>query len=222
MAYTLVLGNKNYSSWSLRPWFLLHKFSIAFDEIVLELDCAAFYEEIVKYNEAKKVPVLIHDDFAVSESLAIIEYVAEQHRDLSIWPRHSQVRAQARMVCAEMHSGFAALRANLPMNCRATGRVVEPDAATSADIERVQAIWTKCRNDHGVGGVWLFGEFSAADAMFAPVASRFRSYGIDANLNSTCRRYVDTVLADPSYELWLAASQRETRVLKTEEVGAPD
>ncbi len=213
---TLVIGNKNYSSWSLRAWLLLSEAGIAFDEVRLSLDTPGFLTRIREYSPAGRVPVLIVDQQPVWDTLAIAETVAERWPDAALWPDDAAARAHARSISAEMHSGFAALRAAMPMNCRAFGRRVSlPDDVTH-DIDRIFDIWTDCHRRYGDG--WLFGaRFSVADAMFAPVVLRFRTYGI--NLPDAACHYPARLLKSEALLNWLVAAESETEVLEQDEKG---
>lgn len=219
----LYIGNKNYSSWSLTAWFLLTEAGIEFDEVRLPLDTAEFHERIGKISPALRVPVLDLDGHAVWDSLAIAETVAERWPEKSLWPTDVVARSHARAVSAEVHSGFAALRTLLPMNCRAMGRRVPLTDATLADIERVQSIWSDCRNRYGevegegVGDGWLFGRFSIADAMYAPAVFRFRTYGV--NIGESAAAYAERVLRSRAIQNWLRAAESETEVIENEEAG---
>jgi glutathione S-transferase len=211
----LVIGNKNYSSWSLRSWLLLREAGIDFDEhrIVLETETSA--SEIREFSPAGKVPILQLGGVTVWDSLAIAETVAERWPEKNLWPSDADVRAHARSISAEMHSGFAVLRDCMPMNCRAMGRrITLPDELT-VDIDRVIAIWSECR--HRYGGDWLFGQFSVADAMYAPVVLRFRTYGI--NLPESAYFYPQRLLQSRAMQEWLAAAEMETEVIAVEEKG---
>jgi glutathione S-transferase len=214
---TLVIGNKNYSSWSLRPWILLAALDVPFTELRIPLYEAASRAKILAVSPSGKVPALQDGAVTVWDSLAICEYVAERFPERPVWPRDAAARAVARSVAAEMHSGFAALRAGMPMNCRARGRCVAPSPEMAADIERVQSIWRFCRGRHGAGGPWLFGAFSAADAMFAPVVFRFATYGVEGD--ATVQAFAGTVLAHPAIQRWAAAAAAEPEVLPANEVG---
>jgi glutathione S-transferase len=207
----LVIGNKNYSSWSLRPWLLLRQHGIAFDEQRLLLDTPQFVHDIERWSPNRCVPALHHGELIVWDSLAICEYVDEIFLDRAGWPRDPVARAVARSASAEMHSGFQALRSALPMNCRlrADGFVVKPDV--QRDIERIRAIWRDCRARFGAGGPFLFGAFSIADAMYAPVALRFVSYGVALDRDS--RAYVDALLGLASLQEWLRDAAAETERL---------
>ena len=173
----LVIGTRNYSSWSLRPWLLLRHLGIDFEERVLHFGSPEFAAEVARLSPSRRVPVLLHGERRIWESLAICEYASELAGGRG-WPGDAGARAHARAVAAEMHAGFAALRAACPMNARARARRVESSPALQRDLQRVNAIWTECRRLHGATGPWLFGAYSAADAMFAPVALRCLSYGL--------------------------------------------
>lgn len=213
---TLVIGNKNYSSWSLRAWLLLSEAGIAFDEVRLRLDTPEFPQQIREYSAAGQVPVLIVDQQPVWDTLAIAETVAERWPATALWPDDPAARAHARSISAEMHSGFAALRGAMPMNCRAFGRRVSlPDDVTH-DIDRIFDIWTDCHRRYGGG--WLFGtRFSVADAMFAPVVLRFRTYGI--NLPDAACHYPARLLKSEALLNWLVAAESETEVVEQDEKG---
>jgi glutathione S-transferase len=217
MQMQLVIGNKNYSSWSLRAWLLLREAGIPFDETRLALDTPEFSSEIARYSPASRVPVLLIDEQPVWDTLAIAETVAERFPDKGLWPDDPLARAAARSVSAEMHSGFRALRDAMPMNCRAMGRRVSLPAALTADIDRVFAIWTECNRRHSNGNGWLFGRFGVADAMYAPVVLRFRTYGI--NLPEAACAYPERLLQSDALQHWLLAAESETEVIECEEVG---
>jgi glutathione S-transferase len=206
-ATTLVIGNKNYSSWSLRPWLLLRQFNVVFEEIQLPLDTPEFYERLKAYSPAGRVPVLVDGDVHVWDSLAISEYINEQFLDGRGWPAERAARAQARAISAEMHSGFSALRNALPMNCRKRQSSATLTAEVAKDIARIASIWQDARKQHAGQGDFLFGDFSIADAMYAPVVLRFVSYGIA--LDSTAAAYVETILALPALRDWLSAAATE-------------
>ncbi|MEW6144437.1 MAG: glutathione S-transferase family protein [Thermodesulfobacteriota bacterium] len=211
----LVIGNKNYSSWSMRPWLALKHLGIEFDEVRIPLYIEGSREKILKYSPAGKVPVYIEDGLTVWDSLSILEYLAEKHP--SLWPADAKARALARSICAEMHSGFAALRNTLPMNARAGDRWVELGGDAVGDVERILEIWETCRSVYGKGGPWLFGHFTAADAMYAPVALRFDTYGIEAGGHS--RSYIETVLTDGHVREWIRAAVDEEEVIEMFEKG---
>src|SRR4051812_16371267 len=211
---TLYIGNKNYSSWSMRPWVLLKQAGIAFEERLVRFDSfdgdSHFKDEVLKVNPAGRVPVLVDEGLAVWDSLAIIEYAAEKHPDRGVWPRDAKARARARSVCAEMHSGFAALRTHCPMNIEASlpqiGALVWRDqAGVRSDVERIVSMWTDLLQQHQ--GKLLFGEFSIADAYFAPVCMRFRTYGLPVPQRIT--QYVAEVCALPGVKAWIDGALAE-------------
>src|SRR5690606_397621 len=197
--YTLIIGNKNYSSWSLRAWLALRATGIPFSEQKLGLFTPEFAERLGGITPAGLVPVLLDGDFAVWDSLAICEYAAERHPEAGLWPADPHARARARPLAAQMHSGFGQLRQLLPMNVEAKLSGVDYPAA-QGDISRVQAIWHDTRAEFGQGGPFLFGKFSAADAFYAPVVSRFTTYGVPAA--GAVREYMDAVLALPAMQEW--------------------
>jgi glutathione S-transferase len=207
MSPILVIGSKNYSSWSLRPWLVLRQFNVAFEEILLPLDTPEFYARIRDYSPTGRVPVLQDGDVRVWDSLAIAEYANERWLDGRGWPADRAARAFARSVSAEMHSGFMALRSELSMNCRKRVKNHATSAAAQADIARVTAIWREARERFGQGGPFLFGEFSIADAMYAPVVLRFVSY--DVALDPVERTWADAILALPALRDWLVATVNE-------------
>lgn len=215
MRPTLVIGNKNYSSWSLRPWLAARHAGIEFDEIRIPLYTPDAAAQIQQYSPSGKVPVWREGEFAVWDSLAICEYLAE--RSPALWPTDATARAVARSVSAEMHSGFVALRTNMTMNARARGRRVAVTPEIAADIDRIAAIWTDCRHRFGAGGPWLFGAFSIADAMFGPVVLRFVPYGVSRP--GAVDDYVATWMADPHLQAWIAAAEQESEVLEQFECG---
>lgn len=212
---TLVIGNKNYSSWSLRPWLALRKAGIEFEEVKILLDKPDTKSRILKHSPAGKVPVLIVDGQSIWDSLSICEWAAERRPDL--WPKDPADRAHARSISAEMHSGFPALRSAMPMNIRATGRKVPSTPELEADIARVLTIWKECRAAHAKHGPWLFGHFTIADTMYAPVATRLRTYGVA--LDDTAQAYIDTLFTDPDFVAWRAEGDAEEDMLRIEEVG---
>ena len=213
---TLVVGSRNYSAWSLRAWMVLRHLGLEFTEQQIPLDTPEFESEIGKFSPTRRVPVLVHGDLIVWESIAICEYASELAGGRG-WPAEPALRAIARALTSEMHAGFSALRSACPMNARATGRRVPMTPALAQDLRRVDAIWSGCRRDHGERGPWLFGGFSIADAMFAPVALRVRTYGLP--LSSLATRYYDTMLADPHLLEWIADSCRDTQVIPHDEAG---
>ena len=215
MATTLVIGNKNYSSWSLRPWLLLRHFEVAFDEVRLPLDTPEFHAQIGRWSPTGRVPVLHDGELRVWDSLAICEYANERWLGGRGWPADAAARAIARCAAAEMHSGFGALRAQLPMNVRRQPNDYRWDAAADADIARVQALWRELRQRFGADGDFLCGRFGIVDAMFAPVCVRFRGYGV--HTDDTASAYLDAVFALPAMLEWQASARAET-----ERVGADE
>jgi glutathione S-transferase len=214
---TLLIGNKNYSSWSLRAWLFLRQNGVQFREERVALFTDDWRRRIFELSPSGRVPLLCDGEVRVWDSLAICEHVAERD-GLPGWPRDWVARGHARSIVAEMHSGFAALREQMPMNCRAEGRRVAPDGAAQRDIGRIQAIWTECRERWGTAGPWLFGDFTIADAFYAPVASRFATY--DVPLVPVPAAYRDTVLGSAAYREWAAAGRLENEVIEEDEAGA--
>ena len=196
---------------------MLSEAGVDFDEQRIPMDTEAFKKDIAAFSPACRVPVLILDGQPVWDTLAIAETVAERWPDKGLWPDDARSRAHARSVSAEMHSGFSALREAMPMNCRAMGRKVSLPDALTADIDRVFEIWVDCHNRYGEQGRWLFGRFSVADAMFAPVVLRLRTYGI--NLPDSACSYPQRLLESEAMQHWLAAAESETEVLEREEIG---
>jgi len=204
---TLVIGDRQLSSWSLRPWLALRHLGLPFRELVLPLDTPRFYAEIGRWSPSGRVPVLLHGAVRVWDSLAICEYASELAHGAG-WPADPTARALARSVSAEMHAGFAALRARWPMQAASRGLEVPLDDDARADVARIEAIWSECRAGYGGGGPWLFGaRYSIADAMFAPVVLRFASYG--ATLSPTAAEYRVQVLADVHLRDWIRGAEEE-------------
>ncbi len=220
MGLHLVIGNKTYSSWSLRPWIAMKVAGIPFDETVISLDAPDFKARVAKVSGTGKVPVLIDGDVQVWESLAILEYLAEKFPDARIWPADASARAHARVIAAEMHAGFLPLRRHLPMNFCRPVKVRTLDDEAAANVTRIDALWSECRTRFGHSGPFLFGEFGAADAMYAPVVSRFHTYAVD--VSAVSRTYMDAVMALPAWAEWRAAARRETWVLAHDEVDWPN
>ena len=204
---TLVIGNKNYSSWSMRPWVAMTAFNIPFNEVRIALNQNDTATLIAKYSSSGRIPVLLAGETAVWDSLAICEYLAEQFREKNMWPLDVVKRAQARAVCAEMHAGFGDLRQAMWMNIRAyfPGKGRTPGA--QGDIGRICEIWEDCMADSGAND-FLFGEFSIADAFYAPVVMRFRTYGV--SLAPALQAYADRVAAHPAVAAWIAGALAET------------
>jgi glutathione S-transferase len=201
----LVIGTKHWSSWSLRPWLALKQAGLAFEEIVIRLRQPDSEARIRAHSPSGKVPLLKDGDLLVWESLAICEYVAELACAVPLWPENKGARALARSVSAEMHAGFPALREALSMNVTKTIALPEIPAKAQADIDRIRFIWTDCRRRFGAGGPFLFGRWSIADGMFAPVATRFRTYGVA--LDPVSAAYVDAIYALPALQEWIAAAR---------------
>ena len=217
MGYRLVIGNKNTSSWSLRPWLALRHAGIAFEEINIKLRMTDTKEQILRHSPSGKVPALLIDDpaaggFVVWDTLAVLEYLAETHPEARLWPEQARARAQARSVSAEMHSGFQQLREHCPMDFVARMPREQLADPVAADVRRIVAVWKECRGRFGAGGPCLFGAFTAADAMYATVASRFRTY--ISNLGAygddgTAAAYVAAVFALPAMQDWEAGAKAE-------------
>jgi glutathione S-transferase len=202
----LVIGDKQLSSWSLRAWLLLRHAGLAFRELPLPLDTPAFHAAIGRYTPAARVPVLIDGPLHVWDTLSIAEYVNERCNG-RLWPGAAAERAHARSISAEMHSGFAALRNQWPLQSATTGLEVPLDAHSGRDLERIETIWSECRARHAARGPWLFGAFSIADAMYAPVTLRVRTYG--AILTEPARDYASHVVRDPHVAAWIAGAAAE-------------
>jgi glutathione S-transferase len=207
VALTLVIGNKNYSSWSLRPWLALAHHKIAFKQVIIPIHTPETPAAIGKYSPAGKVPVLIDGDATIWESIAILEHLAERFPDAKLWPADFAARAHARAISSEMHSGFAALRVHCPMNLkRKKKRSLTPEV--EANARRITEIWRNARARFGAGGEFLFGAFSAADCMYAPVATRFVSYEVD--VDPVSKAYIDAIYRLPAFGDWQKAVLSET------------
>jgi len=215
----LIIGNKNYSSWSFRPWIAMKTAGIPFEERVVSLNDAQFKRTVMEISPAGKVPALADGEVHVWESLAILEYLAEKFPDADLWPAEPRARAHARAVCAEMHAGFVPLRSECPMNFwrPVKRRELGPEAA--ANVKRIDAMWTECRSRFGSGGPFLFGAFGAADAMYAPVVSRFATYSVDVVPSS--RAYMEAVMGLAAWQEWKAAALKEPWVLPDDEPDWP-
>jgi glutathione S-transferase len=212
MTLKLVIGNKNYSSWSMRPWLALRANNIGFEEIFIPLYTGDDDKNrILSFTHSGKVPVLIDGDVTIWDSLAIVEYLAERFPEVLLWPEDRASRAHARSISSEMHSGFMALRNECGMNLhRPVGAIALSDDAR-ANIARVQQIWTECRERYGKLGPFLFGAFGGADAMFAPVVHRFRSYAIE--VTPPVLAYMDAMMALPAFQEWTRGGLAETLVI---------
>lgn len=210
-ALTLVIGNKNYSSWSLRPWLALKQAGIPFAEERIPLYTPESKQRILARSPSGKVPALHDGELEVWDSLAICEYLAERHPAAGLWPAQAEARAVARAACAEMHAGFPELRGRMPMNLRRNlpGHGMTPEVA--AEIARIVRLWRDCRGRFGAGGDFLFGGFTIADAFYAPVVLRFQTYGVA--LDPAARAYADAVLALPALRQWIAKARAESEVI---------
>ncbi|HEX4409823.1 MAG TPA: glutathione S-transferase family protein [Xanthobacteraceae bacterium] len=220
MTLRLIIGNKNYSSWSFRPWLAMKVAGVAFDETLISLEASDFKARVRAISPVGRVPVLIDGDTIIWESLAILEYLADKFPDTGLWPKQAAARGHARAVASEMHAGFQGVRRHLPMNMWRPVRTRELDDAAKTDVARIEAIWNECRSKFGEGGPFLFGAFGAADAMYAPVVSRFHTYAIE--IGSVARAYMDTVIALPAFTAWRDAARREPWVLPHDEVDWPE
>lgn len=212
----LVIANKNYSSWSLRPYMALAMAGIPFDEKMINFGEPHFGKEIRKISPAGKVPTLVHGKLVIWDSLAILEYLAETFPDKNLWPKSKAARAMARSVSNEMHSGFQGLRNACPMNIRRPPKAIPMSTAAMADVARIETIWRDSRKNHGKGGKFLFGKFCNADAMFAPVVSRLETFAIPVAKDT--RAYVDAVLSCKAFKTWKADALLESWIVPEDEV----
>jgi glutathione S-transferase len=214
MSLTLVIGNKNYSSWSMRPWLAMRACGIPFEEVFIPLytDDKADKDRILSFTRSGKVPALIDGDITVWDSLSIIEYLAERFPEAKLWPQDRAARAHARSIAAEMHSGFLPLRNECGMNLHRPIRAVTLSADARANVARVEQVWTECRERYGELGPFLFGPFTAADAMYAPVVHRFRTYAI--KVGPKAQAYMETMMALPAFAEWTRAGLAETLVIE--------
>jgi len=213
--FTLVIGNKNYSSWSLRGWLMMKATGAAFEEILVRLSLPTTRAEILKHGPSARVPILKHGTLTVWETLAIGEYLAELFPKARLWPEDPAARAVARAVSAEMHAGFAALRKHFPMNVRSSFPNRGSTPEVQADIDRITALWHDCRSRFAKEGPFLFGGFTVADAMYAPVVTRFRTY--KAQIPQEAQAYCDMVWALPALQEWAADSRKEPWILEDSE-----
>jgi glutathione S-transferase len=221
MTLKLIIGNKNYSSWSMRPWIGLKAAGIPFEEEVISLYVDGSKEQILEHSPAGKVPVLIDGDVHVWESLAILEYAAEKFPNAGLWPSDRAARAHARAISTEMHAGFVPLRQECGMNMwRPPAKKKSLGANTLANIARIDEMWTACRTRFGKGGPFLFGRFSAADAMYAPIVSRFETHAID--VSPAVSAYMNAMTALAAWQEWRRAALRETWVIPKFEPDWPD
>ena len=207
MSLTLIIGTKKWSSWSLRPWIALREAKLPFKEIIIHLRQSDTRARILEYSAAGKVPILIDGREMVWDSLAILDYLAVRFPEAKLWPQDMAALAYARSISGEMHSGFPDLRRELPMDIGADLPTPNISAGAAADIERVQAIWRDARGRFGGAGPFLFGRFTNADAMYAPVATRFRTYNVP--VDPVCATYIDTILGLPSMTAWYRAADEE-------------
>ncbi len=210
----LLIGNRNYSTWSLRPWLVLKHFDIPFEDEILQLSGPRWRETLAERSPTGKVPVLIDDDLVIPETIAIIEYLADSFPDKGIWPKDRKDRALARAAAAEMHGGFSALRSNAPMNLRSSHPGKVDLDAVRTDLHRVETLWGGLLTESG--GPYLFDAFSAADAMFAPLATRLRTY--DLPVSDLAARYVEAIYALPAFQAWLSMALQEPWVVDDDEI----
>jgi glutathione S-transferase len=219
MSLTLIIGNKNYSSWSLRPWIAMKVAGIDFDERVVPLYEPGSREQVLRYSPTGKVPVLIDGDQHVWESLAILEHLAEKFPAANLWPPDVRARSHARVVATEMHAGFQPLRKNCTMNMWLPVKARPQPDDVMENVRRIDALWSDCRARFGQGGPFLFGAFGAADAMYAPVVSRLHTYGIE--VGPVSRTYMAAVMALPAWREWYEAALKETWVMQHNEPDWP-
>jgi glutathione S-transferase len=223
MALKLIIGNKKYSSWSLRPWIAMTVAGVAFEERVIPFDSDEFKRDVGGVSGTGKVPVLIDDDITIWESLAILEYLAEKFPEAGLWPKDVAARAHARVVANEMHAGFQAMRNHLPTNFARRIIKRELTADVVANVKRIEALWADCRARFGQraesAGPFLFGAFGNADAMYAPVVARFNTYAVDVGRET--RAYMDAVMALPAFQQWVAAGIKEPWLFAEDEVDWP-
>ena len=215
---TLIIGNKNYSSWSLRPYLALSMAGIPFDEKMIRFGEPRFTREVRKFSKAGQVPILLHNGLVVNDSLAIVEYAHETWGAKNVWPKNKAARAKARSVSAEMHAGFRGIRSACPMNLRREKKL-PPGGITEAiakDVARLEQLWAECRKDYGKGGPFLFGKFSAADAMFTPVVSRLETFAIP--VSKPTRAYMEAILSTPVFAKWKTESAAENWIVPEDEV----
>ncbi len=219
----LVVGNKCYSSWSLRPWLLMRALNLPFEEVLLPfgptMDDPAWKAKLAAYTPGGKVPVLVDGTTQVWDSLAIIEYLAECHPQAGVWPKDKAARAFARCIASEMHAGFNGIRGACPMNLGKRYASKDRGSRVAADVARLSAIWNEARANHGAGGPFLFGAFSAADAMFAPVATRIRTYGI--KVDAVSEAWIEAIHTHPAFVAWRDAALQEPWIVAVDETDEP-
>lgn len=213
---TLVIGNKNYSSWSLRPWVMMKHFNVDFTEKKIPLFTKTTQFELSKFPSDYKVPILQDSDLVVWDSLAIVEYISEKYLNSTGWPADEKARAEARAMSAEMHSSFIQVRTEMPMNCRRTISPIGLSEKAQQEVERIKWLWTQSRTKYGDLGEWLFGDYSIADAMFAPVVMRFVSYAVP--LTGQVQEYIQTVLKQPGIIEWMEAARSEKEIIQESEL----
>jgi glutathione S-transferase len=219
VALRLIIGNKNYSSWSFRPWIAMKVAGIPFAETVVPLDTPEFKPKVCSVSGSGKVPALADDDVHVWESLAILEYLAERFPHAGLWPQEPATRAHARAIAAEMHAGFLPLRRHLPMNFWRPVKKRDLTADAAENVGRIDAMWSECRDRFGKDGPFLFGAFGAADAMYAPMVSRFHTYAVHAS--PVARAYMQAVMQLPAWQEWDRAARKEDWILEKDEVDWP-
>jgi glutathione S-transferase len=219
MSLTLIIGNKNYSSWSLRPWIAMKAAGIAFEEVVIPLYLPGSAEQILKYSPAGKVPILIDGDDTVWESLAILEHLAERFPEAKLWPTDARARSFARAAASEMHGGFQPLRQHCTMNLWLPPKPRPQPPEVLANVKRIETLWADCRARFGKGGPFLFGTFGNADAMYAPVVARFHNYGLPVGAQT--HAYMDAVMALPVWREWYDAAMKEIWVMQHNEPDWP-
>lgn len=213
---TLIIGNKNYSSWSLRPWIFLKQNNIEFNEKRVALFTETTNDELAEYYSDFKVPVLKDKKLIVWDTISILEYISEKYLHSKGWPQDEKIRAIARSVSAEMHSSFMNVRNELPMNCRKQFTNINISAEAEREIDRIKTLWRYCRREFGAKGEWLFGEYSIADAMYAPIALRFHGYNV--SLGDIEAAYVNSVLNQPGIIEWIEAGKVEKEVIEEDEI----
>jgi glutathione S-transferase len=219
MAFHLTIGNKNYSSWSFRPWLAFRAAGIPFEETVIPIYVSGAKEQLLARSPGGKVPILQDGAVTVWESLAIMEYAAERFPEAGLWPADPAARAHARAIASEMHAGFVPLRSQCPMNMHRPVKKLELGAEAAANVARIDAMWSDCRARFGSGGPFLFGPFGAVDAMYAPVVSRFHTYDVGVSAASTA--YMQAMMALPAWQEWYAAALKEDWLLEEDEVDWP-
>jgi len=212
----LMIANKNYSSWSLRPWLAMTMAGIEFDETLILLDTPDTKKQIAEHSKAGRVPILRHGKVTIWETLAILEYLAETFPEKNLWPKAKAARAVARAISNEMHAGFSGLRNACPMNLRRPHKPIMLNDEIRADAARIEEIWRDCRKTYGKGGKFLFGKFCNADAMFAPVVTRFETYAIPVAKDT--KAYMEAVMATKAFQKWKSAALKETWILPHDEV----